>query len=101
MTVKNLFITAVFLAFGFAVQAQDIERLGNGFKVTDDGVTVEVTSLSPEIVRVSKYAAPERPQKYSPSVIMTPQDVKVKVTSRNGVVTLSNSVLKVSYDMSL
>lgn len=100
MTVKNLFITAVFLAFGFAMQAQDIERLGNGFKVTDDGVTVEVTSLSPEIVRVSKYAAPERPQKYSPSVIMTPQDVKVKVTSRNGVVTLSNPVLKVSYDMS-
>ena len=82
----------------FASCTNGIVRTGNGFKVISETGTLEVTCLSQDIVRVSKYEASERPDKYSPSITMTPQNIRVKVRSSEGVVTMATSNLIVTYD---
>lgn len=99
MTLKNFSFTVVLLVAVLTSCAHDVIRTKDGFKTGDENMTLEVTCLSPSIVRVSKYATPEKPEKYSPSISMVPQNLKVKVSSKDGVTTLSTSELKVTWDM--
>lgn len=98
MTRQNCFFAIAFLSLLLVSCTQGIIRTEGGFKTTDGNVTIEVTCLSPDIVRVSKYTSAERPEKYSPSVIMTPQSVKVRLSENKDEITLSTSSLKVTYD---
>lgn len=100
MTRQNCFFAIAFLSLLLVSCTQGIIRTEGGFKTTDGNVTIEVTCLSPDIVRVSKYTYAERPEKYSPSVIMTPQSVKVRLSENKDEITLSTSSLKVTYDKS-
>lgn len=99
MTLKNFSFTVVLLMAVLTSCTHDVIRTKDGFKTVDANMTLEVTCLSPSIVRVSKYATPEKPEKYSPSISMVPQKLKVKVSSKDGVTTLSTSELKVTWDM--
>lgn len=99
MNVRTIFSVLMFLVCCLDVAAGERERTSRGFKADHDGVTVEVTCLSDRIVRVSKFQTEQMPQKFSPSVIMTPQDVKVKVRFKGDVVSLATADVKVSYDM--
>lgn len=99
MNVRIIFSVLMFLVCCLDVAAGERERTSRGFKADHDGVTVEVTCLSDRIVRVSKFQTEQMPQKFSPSVIMTPQDVKVKVRFKGDVVSLATADVKVSYDM--
>lgn len=98
MNVRTIFSVLVFLLCCLDGAAGEKERTSRGFKADHDGVTVEVTCLSDRIVRVSKYQTEQMPRKFSPSVIMPPQDVRFKVRFKGDVVSLATADVKVSYD---
>lgn len=95
----TVIIPFLILICTFGLHAQDVVRTGNGLKIVNGDSTVEVTCMSPSIVRVSKYSGDIRPEKYSPSVIMSPEKLSPKVTVKPGLARLSTAALAVSYDL--
>lgn len=64
--IRKIFLSVSLLAAGFLAQAQ-LVSMPRGAKITLDTITTEITVLSPEVVRVTKYTGehPElRPSDY-------------------------------------
>lgn len=59
---------------------------------------VEVTFLSSDIVRVAKFPSGLRSERFSPSVVMEPERVKVRKSVKDGVAVLETDALKVFVD---
>lgn len=92
-----VFFTVLMFAGICNSSAQDVAPVPGGFKYQNGDTNIEVKFLSPEIVRVSRYSAAERPDRYSPAVVLEQSPVKVKFTKKAGI-TVSTDVLSVSYD---
>lgn len=59
---------------------------------------IEISFLDSDMVRVAKYPGEERPWKFSPSVTMEPQNVKVRMETSGGKTVLSSPSVTVTYD---
>lgn len=94
---KLNFITAILPAC-ILVMACGTESCGNAFKANDGEYTVEIAFMSDRIVRISKYKGTDRPDVYSPSIVMKPEAVRVRVREKNGTARLATDAMAVEYD---
>ncbi|HMI63152.1 MAG TPA: TIM-barrel domain-containing protein [Puia sp.] len=99
----KLFVTIA--AWGLATmlpvpgQAQSFQSTGHGAIVNANGFSVEVRFYSPVIVRVLKIPSGRTFDQKSLSVIKTPEDSKINVKEKDGIVRLTSEKLFVRLDV--
>ena len=96
---KTLLLASLFV-FATMADAQTVQRLPQGVRLSVAGGQTEVKFLSPDIARIVKSPTKDFSDPKSVAVTMQPQKVAVKVTEQSGDVTLSTTDLTLVVDKS-
>jgi len=99
----RLFLTIAAWSFAMLLpgsgQAQGFQRTDRGVIANANGLSVEVRFYSPEIVRVIKVPEGRTFNKESLSVIKAPEQMKIGVKEKGGMVRLTSEKLSISLDL--
>jgi alpha-D-xyloside xylohydrolase len=84
-----------FTLTGTAAHAQQYQKMPDGLRLNTDSLTVQVQFYTPEIVRVLKFPKGKEVSKQSLAVVQKPAPGTLKISDKNGVVTVSSSNIQV------
>ena len=93
--ISLLLLSAVFFT---AVNAQDFQKTAQGIKGQVQSMDVSIEFYAPGIVRVFKSPEGLNPRKESLSVIKSPEQVQVNISSQQDLANLKTNVLWVEYN---
>jgi alpha-D-xyloside xylohydrolase len=96
---KKISVLFLFILFiSFLVSAADYQKTDNGIKTNVQGMNVEITFFSPQIVRVVKYPENEKLNKNSLSVVKTAEKSNLTFSEKGLHINLESDKLKVQYN---
>jgi len=96
---RSLCLIVLGVMASMSLMAQTYENTGKGIKTTLNAIELEILFYNPSTVRIIKSPQDWQYTKESLSVVEKPQDVNIKTTQKEDVVSLKSSKIEIRLDL--